>query len=360
MRYFQVLVWVFLLGLGISPAPGAQAPAGKAASATDTLDLTRIHAEYGEGNFETVVQILENFRAQHPQSRARDSFFVAKFLGVVYTANPSTKEKGKYWLYRMLQIDPSADLVDLYVGEEIDNVFQKVRQEFIVRRNYRGINDAKLAKSVQEGQPPSKDTVILKDTVLLGESGPGSDLPERKLSDFKRGWTGNINLGLGLKFLDKDAWDGVDQQTEMRLAFDVRQSHWPINIAFDYQHSFSKENFRTLIDSSTGEETVIKYSGTSDEMNAGVRKIFDRKLYTVRPFVGLGLGYISTSFFRNVTKMFQQGNIGVWAEGGVYWELERHFNVGLVTLWSWAEIPFEIESINAGGMHLQMLVGYHW
>ena len=91
---------------------------GQGAVSADTLDRYRIHAEYGEGNFEVVIQLLEDYRTRHKAFPASDSLFIAKYLGVVYASNPASREKGKYWLYRMLQIDPASDLVDMYVGEE--------------------------------------------------------------------------------------------------------------------------------------------------------------------------------------------------------------------------------------------------
>lgn len=337
------------------PVAGAKTQVSKSQPVKkDTLDRTRIHAEYGDGNFETVLKLLEDYRTQHKEFRPLDSLFVAKYLGVVYASNPATREKGKYWLYRMLQIAPNADVMDMYVGEEVDRTFEKVRQEFIVRRNYRGINDVKLAKSVQEGDK-SRDTVVMRDTVHM--NGYSDSLPERKLKDFRHGWSGNLNLGAGLKFLDEDEWAATSQQKELRVAFDIRQRHWPINIAFDVMYSMSEEVY-AYIESS---DSYVQYTQTSTELNAGVRKIFDQKLYTMRPFVGGGFGYISTQVkFAEVFSQFQEGTMGAWAEAGLYWELERHFNIGAEFLWSWAKIPVRLEEANAGGKHVEMILGYHW
>lgn len=330
---------------GAVPKPAA------AQSRKDTLDRAKVHAEYGDGNFENVIRLLEDFRTQHKDFRRVDSFFVAKYLGVVYASNPATREKGKYWLYRMLQIEPGADVVDMYVGEAVDKTFEKVRQEFIVRRNYRGINDVKLAKAVQEGER-THDTLVVRDTIRMGEV-YGDSLPERRLKDFRHGWTGNLNLGVGLKLMDKTDWGATRKQKEFRMAFDIRQRRWPINIAADFMYSMSEEDYVQLED-----ETIAGYRQSSYELNAGVRKIFDNKLYSMRPFVGGGFGYISTAL---TTFKFQQGTIGAWAEGGIYWELERHFNIGAEMLWSWAEIPYGIQQVtNAGGLHFEMILGYHW
>jgi hypothetical protein len=240
--------------------------------------------------------------------------------------------------------------VDMYVGEEVDRTFEKVRQEFIVRRNYRGINDLKLAKAVQEGDRV-RDTVVLRDTIRTGSD--FDTLPERRLKDFRYGWTGNLNLGVGIKLMDKAEWGATRQQKEFRAALDFRQRRWPINLAFDFMYSTSEDDYFQSEDGS-----ITAYNQSSNELNAGVRKIFDGKLYSMRPFVGGGFGYITTQLS---TFDFKKGTLGAWAEGGVYWELERHFNIGSEVLWSWAEIPYGLQSVaNAGGMHFEMILGYHW
>jgi hypothetical protein len=111
----------------------------------DKLDQKRIHAEYNDGNFEKVTAALEGFIATHKVYGVEDSVFIAKHLAVVYTANPETREKGKYYMYRLLAMLPSAKLVDMYVSDEIDRIFDKVREEFLSRQKAFGVDTAKVS-----------------------------------------------------------------------------------------------------------------------------------------------------------------------------------------------------------------------
>ncbi|MDB5106291.1 MAG: hypothetical protein JWP91_3980 [Fibrobacteres bacterium] len=400
----NVFTLPLLLALAIPPclhagaaasAPSA-APAAKSAPATapasaasDTVDQKRVHAEYGDGNFETVVQILEDYRSRHEHYRPVDSVFIAKYLGVVYASNPDSREKGKYWLYKMLQMEPGSDLVDLYVGEEVERTFEKVRQEFVVRRNYRGINDTRLAKAVETDSPAKKkDTVVMKDTVVVkGDNwiSPITDgtkfaysevkggikagiqsgyvpIEEEKVKDDSR-WTGNINVGGGLKFLNKEEWEtisGITDQTEIRVATDLRQRKWPINIALDASYAFAPEVLQEL--SRTGVTVIAKQAIVTYEVNFGVRKIFDFKLYSVRPFFGGGFSRITTQWdltYDDTTESFREGKLGVWVNGGVYWEMDRHFNLGMEYLFSNARIDLYGKR-NHGGHHIDMIAGFHF
>ena len=50
---------------------------------------------------------------------------------MVYSADPVSREKGRYWLRQMLILDSQANLLDMYVGTSVDNIFQKVKKEYL-------------------------------------------------------------------------------------------------------------------------------------------------------------------------------------------------------------------------------------
>ena len=100
----------------------------------DTLRQADIHAKYRDGSFEAVTETLEAFQQTHKAFLREDSIFLAKHLAVVYASNPARREKGKYYMRRLLEADPSATLMDMYVGDEIDRVWEKVRAEFFAAR----------------------------------------------------------------------------------------------------------------------------------------------------------------------------------------------------------------------------------
>lgn len=132
----------FLAAANPGAAQGASANAGSQGGA---LDQKKIHAEYNEGSFERVTAALESFMARNKTYSLDDSIFIAKHLAVVYSANPQTREKGKYYMYRLLALLPSAKLVDMYVSDEIDRIFDKVREEFMTRQKAFGVDSTQIA-----------------------------------------------------------------------------------------------------------------------------------------------------------------------------------------------------------------------
>lgn len=99
------------------------------AAAASGLDQARIRSDYRDGEFEKVIGELQGFlKSGRPCSRS-DSVFLAKHLGVVYAAHPDTRELGRHHMFRLLRMSPDADLLDMFVGQEVDGVFEKVRKE---------------------------------------------------------------------------------------------------------------------------------------------------------------------------------------------------------------------------------------
>lgn len=142
------------------------------AAATETLNaqeapegLMAIHEAYANGDFDEVVRRAESFQESHPTHSLSDSIFVAKHLAVVYAANPRTREKGRYYMFRLLEMNPSADLVDMFVSEELDQTFEKVRKEFAIRQQREGRPPARTASAapptatVTRTRPPEQQAV---------------------------------------------------------------------------------------------------------------------------------------------------------------------------------------------------------
>ncbi len=105
-----------------------------------TVDQNAIHNAYNEGDFDAVLKLTEQFTGGKETYSRADSVYVCKHLAVVYSANPKTREKGKFYMYRMLEMLPSAELVDMYVSDEVDRIFDKVRKEFKMRQKNFGVD----------------------------------------------------------------------------------------------------------------------------------------------------------------------------------------------------------------------------
>jgi hypothetical protein len=134
-------------------------------------------------------------------------------------------------------------------------------------------------------------------------------------------WTGNVNIFLGAKILDKDDWDPVDEHFEAGVLIDFKQKSWPISIAIDFLRSSDEEdvsvavlNFGTF---------SFDLEGNTTEFNLGVRKIWDNPT-VVHPFVGGGLAVISaevkgTALGVSVPTMIPESGYGLRAVHMLPW-----------------------------------------
>jgi hypothetical protein len=180
------------------PGVGAAAPAAATAPAAgSTLDQKAVHNAYNEGDFEKVTNLLEAYtKANKTYSRA-DSIFIAKHLAVVYSANPQTREKGKYYMYRMLEMMPSAELVDMFVSDEIDRIFEKVRKEFVARQKGFGVDSTQISTP----EKASTGTSANAERAAAQPAGPSQDYQAASHSENGTFWKRNgmwVAGGVGL------------------------------------------------------------------------------------------------------------------------------------------------------------------
>ena len=174
MKPIAALLLGLCLAVSALAAPAKPAPVPAAAAAPAALDQKRIHADYNEGNFEKVTAALEGFMDRNKTYSQADSVFIAKHLAVVYSANPGTREKGKYFMFRLLEMLPSAKLIDMYVSDEIDRIFDKVREEFVARQKSFGVDSAEITSPRKSPVTPvqaNPETVAAK---------PAQSAPEKR------------------------------------------------------------------------------------------------------------------------------------------------------------------------------------
>jgi hypothetical protein len=129
-----------------------------------SIDLEAIHNTYNEGDFDAVIKLTDSFTKGNGSFTRSDSAFVFKHLAVVYTANPKTREKGKFYMYRMLEMLPSAELVDMFVSDEVDRIFDKVRREFKTRQKNFGVDTTLISLPEKEpAREPAKVVSVKKE-----------------------------------------------------------------------------------------------------------------------------------------------------------------------------------------------------
>lgn len=171
----------------------------------------------------------------------------------------------------------------------------------------------------------------------------------------EKNWTGNLNMFLGGKRLEKDDWEPVDKQAEFGAQVDFRKRNWPLNIAIDLLGAIGEER----VPFGSGN---IKVESRTSELNLGIRKIWDGAPH-VRPFLGGGFSFARASlrFSPSGTPIEVSGDgTGVWLGGGVFWTLGESFNIGFELKSSSAKVSIAGVEVAAGGRHFGLLLGYHW
>jgi len=125
------------------------------------------------------------------------------------------------------------------------------------------------------------------------------------------------------RYLDKDTWDPVENQYAFGGTVDFGKAGWPLHFAIGLHGSVGDEaNFNPLVSGVTG---------TVNELSFGIAKIWTTK-GTVRPFLSGGVSFVHAAADADLftgTIDSDDDSIGMWVEGGVYWRLSPHFNLGM-------------------------------
>jgi opacity protein-like surface antigen len=173
-------------------------------------------------------------------------------------------------------------------------------------------------------------------------------------------WTGNINLLYGIKYLDEDDWEPVEDQEAWGVSLDFKMKNWPVSIAIDYLYSDDDDTGVYFVPG-FGNVTA-KVEGETYEIDLGVRYIAEFSPI-VKPFIGGGVSFIDgevSASAMGVRVSEDDSAVGMWANAGVYFTIADHFNIGAQVRWSYAEIDIYGVDGDAGGFHLLGMAGFHW
>lgn len=135
-------------------ATTSAAPAPKVSvdpKAPPKVDSAKVHKLYLDGDFDEAIVLLENNLKDTRQYRHEDSVFIFKHLGVMYAAQYETREKGKYFMHRLLMVEPTAKIMDMYASDMIYMIFKNIQEEFEQNRMQLTLHPA-------DGGNPKQDT----------------------------------------------------------------------------------------------------------------------------------------------------------------------------------------------------------
>jgi hypothetical protein len=153
-----------------------------------------------------------------------DSLVALKFLGVVYSAHPDTRELGRYCFFKLLDATPEADLLELYVGEEVGNLFDQVRREHAMARA-RNLAVKEVALEAQEASPTSIQNPYLVASLVASPQGQGLALasPSGAQASLKPFWRPYVwpaaiaAFAVGFILLNRDSESSSNPPTSAAL-----------------------------------------------------------------------------------------------------------------------------------------------
>lgn len=182
--------------------------------------------------------------------------------------------------------------------------------------------------------------------------------------------SGNVNAFIGMKMLDDSDWGDFDDQTEFGVMADLGANTWPIGLSANL--IYSSDSTSDYHDNEIGDTYYYTYyaeDATTVELNLGVKKIWAVSgPFNIYVAGGLATIYGEMEITRanNLSGTYRDTDseddtgLGGWGAVGCYFTFANHVNVGMDLRYSSAEIDMYDDEIDAGGVHVGLLVGYAW
>ncbi len=124
-----IVLLLFCLSIPFA-APASNTAAKNVQSTAAPFDTVAIHAMYLDGDFDKATVIIEKALNSKQPLHHGDSVFAFKHLGVMDAAQQSTREKGKYYMVQLLNLEPTAKILDMYASDMIYMIFKNIKEEF--------------------------------------------------------------------------------------------------------------------------------------------------------------------------------------------------------------------------------------
>lgn len=136
----------------ISPFDSFGATSSESSQQSTEVDSLTVHKLYMDGEFDPAIAMLESNLKSAKDLSHNDSVFIFKHLGVMYAANYETRERGKLYMHKLLMVEPTAKIMDMYASDMIYMIFKNIQDEFQTNRARLTADDT----AQQPGKKPAK------------------------------------------------------------------------------------------------------------------------------------------------------------------------------------------------------------
>ncbi|MDB5106478.1 MAG: hypothetical protein JWP91_4167 [Fibrobacteres bacterium] len=107
------------------------------------LDMPVLRKAYMESEFELVRASLEGFLKKHPKDVSREEkVFTHMYLGVICAADSNSQVKAESHFNALLQLSPHIEPVDMFVPPKIQDLFDRIKRDYLKREEYEKRFDA--------------------------------------------------------------------------------------------------------------------------------------------------------------------------------------------------------------------------
>ena len=165
-------------------------------------------------------------------------------------------------------------------------------------------------------------------------------------------FSGHIGGVIGIKTMNSSDWPDLDKHFSIGIIFDFKKESWPISIALDTMDTGDKHKHAGMED-----------LGHSTEHHLGIRKIFNNQHSKIQPYFGGGVSFIYAEQeieANNITTTQDDRDVGAWLGGGMYYEINAEFLLGVDMRYSNGKVTLFNKKRDAGGIFFGITASYQF
>jgi hypothetical protein len=168
---------------------------------------------------------------------------------------------------------------------------------------------------------------------------------------------GDVDVVCGERSTGLHFWEKSGSRTPCGVTLEYGPSAWPVQPAVAYyQWSDTEEGFIPF------PFTTFEVRTRFEELSAGVLKTW-RKASHTRPFLGVGVALVRVRLTGSepgaISNSDSERSVGEYAEGGFYWSLAGHLNIGLHVRTLFGASVHSLHE-DANYTQLGLLLGWGW
>jgi hypothetical protein len=130
-------------------------------------DLGSLRDAFARGDYQQAKAIVDAYSRSGEAYPLTDSIFISRYGAVLYSLDPNTVDRARYYMLQSLTWVPRDDFADLHPTSETRFILEKIRSEFIDTTS----TDTAPKQAGEKAKGPERHAIMSRRVLWIGGGG---------------------------------------------------------------------------------------------------------------------------------------------------------------------------------------------